>query len=234
MSTAYEELIKYMGPFLCGGVYTAKVYCYISVCSQRSINYFFNYLGMKSSKQISTQHYIGTEPIKLIPKSTLHMTFKSILDYQIWFYDIDSIESITSLKGDVYMAPIYCKINGKNHVMLFIVNKVKQFVYVVDTNCTNNYSSLFEIPVKKVFSRYNNIHRTKYVVKRTLYGRQKLNKSLNPLNMCVQLSLFIAHYIQLTNEEPTIVLKRLNAIDRKQLSLLLKSHSTFYYICTIK
>lgn len=223
-----------MLPYLCAGQYTKNISNYTKSCCQKNIEYFFEYIGMISTKHLTVQLFIGTKAIEIIPSNNLGLHFISTTDYKVWFYDLQSLESICLLKMSIFMAPIYCTINGINHIMLFVIDKIKQCISILDVNCNNNYASLYEASMRKTITAFNKKHNMRFKIKKIIYEKQCRLKNINSEFMCTQISIFIAHYIHLTKHDVNTAMKHISYITKKQLINMIKDHSKYFYICTIR
>ena len=123
-----DEIRGHMNGFLCKGKYTIGIHDEISTCDEDDVNSFFDFLGMKIMSEIVTNEYVcGYRTEKTLTASALYLKFNTNEDYVCTFYDVPTLCNLLGDKNKTILKPVYCHINDKRHVMLFIINKKTEY-----------------------------------------------------------------------------------------------------------
>lgn len=218
-----------MKDYSCTGKCTNNISKRISVCRFDDIEKYFGLFRNVPFLKTCTNRYVnGIKCGHLKPQPFLMFTFTSKDDYHIDFFDIISFESILKHKHVTIVLPIYCNIMGEKHVMLFILDKIKHTISILDTNCEHTYSTLFENVVKSVACKYNK----KYKIRRIIYPEMVKNiyfKSSNAHGICVNIVMFIAHNLITSKLSVQTILNQINKLTNVEWFKMLNNHSLFYY-----
>ena len=160
-------------------------------------------------------------------------TQKTLENYILYFYDIVSLRNLIDTKDTIVIKQLHCDICNKRHMIVFIIDKIRQKILLFDSNCENHVTSIIEQTISKVVESYNSIYSADYCVEHVVYNiKNKLNRfeSANINGLCVIISLLIVHYMMLIQCPLSYSVKIFSDLSDIELLTIVRGYSLFYCI----
>ena len=232
-----EQIHKVMSMYMCRGKYTHKVHDLISKCKQVDIELFLKIIGCKNTKHLTVNEYVVNINTNKTLVRGLSFIFKSMQNYRLYFYDLESLRNLINSKSEMIIQQLYCTINNKRHLLMLIIDKCRKKIMLFDSNCVTHITHFIEQTITQVVELYNKTYYNNYHVEQVIYnGIIKLNRfvSTNINGLCVILSLVVTHYMLLTKSTLEISVRLFSSLSDDDLLTIVRSYSLFYYVCCDK
>lgn len=232
---AFNNISHVLSKYLCDGTYTEDVHKVISSCKQTDMELFSQIIGMPICNHLTVNEYVmGINTDKTLVKKSLSFSYKSMKDYRLYFYDVDSIRNLMDEKSTIICKPIHCKISKSRHIIMLIIDKRRKKFILFDPNCNVSMPILIEQNIIQIVNKFNNTYNDNYHYEHFMYDKaKKLNRfeSANVSGLCVSISLLIVHYMMITGQTLNQTVKLFSTLSDNHLINIIRSYSLFYYVC---